>query len=283
MAARRSRCAAATLGWITAALLSVWPQGVERAAGPDDPAPRHAPVLAQRPTPRLARNAWAAPDAAAAVVLSSWHALAPPPGRWRFPGVRLVACRAPVAQLAGPVRQRLELPAQRPHRLDREHHTPARDSRRELGPCQRQATRGPIQQHHLQMHLATDMPPAMHRQLGADKPVMRPRDPDPLRQTPQNVCNLRRHRPAPARPTWPSAWPSPPARPATRSTSPPWTTWSATSKTPRPRVGSPRSCRPTSNRRSSWWTRWAICPCLVPTPTWSSNWSPAATSAARSS
>src|SRR5919201_4795996 len=119
MAARRSRCAAATLGWITAALRSVSPQGIEPAAGPDDPAPRRAPVPGQRPTPHPASRAWAAPDAAAAVVLSSWHALASPPGRWRFPGVRLVACQAPVAQLAGPVRQRLELPAQRPHRLDR--------------------------------------------------------------------------------------------------------------------------------------------------------------------
>jgi DNA replication protein DnaC len=41
------------------------------------------------------------------------------------------------------------------------------------------------------------------------------------------------------------AWPSPPARPASRSTSPPWTTWSATSRKRRPPGGSPRSSRPT--------------------------------------
>jgi DNA replication protein DnaC len=41
------------------------------------------------------------------------------------------------------------------------------------------------------------------------------------------------------------AWPSLPARPATRSTSPPWTTWFATSKRPRPPAASPRNSRPT--------------------------------------
>jgi hypothetical protein len=69
---------------------------------------------------------------------------------------------------------------------------------------------------------------------------------------------------------------------ATRSTSPPWTTWSATSETPRRRDDSPRSSRPTSNPRSWSWMRWAICHWPGPTPTWSSSWSPAATSAARS-
>jgi hypothetical protein len=68
------------------------------------------------------------------------------------------------------------------------------------------------------MDLAAEVPPAVHRQLGTSKPVMRPGDPDPLRQVPQNVCNLRRHRPGSARPCSRSAWPSPPARPATRST-----------------------------------------------------------------
>src|SRR4029453_9166062 len=165
MAARRSRWVAATLGWLTA-VLPVLPQGCGRAGGPDDRAPRRAPVPARRPIPPLASRAWAAPDAAAAVVLSSWHALASPPGRWRFPGVRLVACRAPIAQLAGPDRQRLQPPAQRPHRLDREHPIPAREGRGELGPGQRQQAPRPAPQPPLQMHLPTNMPPPMHPQLG---------------------------------------------------------------------------------------------------------------------
>ena len=86
--------------------------------------------------------------------------------------------------------------------------------------------------------------------------------------------------PGSARPCSRSAWPSPPARPASRSTSPPWTTWSATSRRPRPPGGSPRSSRPTSNPPCSWSTRSAICRWPAPTPTWSSSWSPAATSAA---
>jgi len=68
-----------------------------------------------------------------------------------------------------------------------------------------------------------------------------------------NVCFLAR--PGSARPCSPSAWRSPPARPATRSPSPPSMTWSETSTPRRRPAGSPRSCRPTSNPPSSSSTR----------------------------
>ena len=69
--------------------------------------------------------------------------------------------------------------------------------------------------------------------------------------SPTSPCSAR---PASARPCSPSPSPSPPARPASRSTSPPSTTWSAGSAPPRPPAGSTGNSRPSSDPPFSWST-----------------------------
>jgi hypothetical protein len=86
--------------------------------------------------------------------------------------------------------------------------------------------------------------------------------------------------PGSAKPCSPSRWPSPPAKPDGRSTSPPSTTWSADSAPPKPPADSTGNSRPTCVPRSWSWTKWATYPWTGPKPTWSSNSSPVDTNAA---